>query len=386
MPKSHWLTICVALLLGVTSLPAAQGSRRQTEADLRSLNERIERVQRQMQQDAAQKDRAGRELRDAEQSVARVQSELTRLRDQRAERSAERDRLEAELVKRKAEQGRAQRDLAAQVRSAYLMGRSEPIKLLLNQRSPTQFSRNFTYYGYFGRLRARQIEEIAANMALIADIAGKIDAEDGKLAALEMQRQSRLSDLESARRERGRALDRLEKESRNRTASLQRLQRQHQQLEKLLKELSKATESVPFDPNDPFAKLRGKLAWPVSGRLAVAYGEAVAGGLRADGIEIDADRGEKVRAVHEGRVIYSDWLQGRGLLLILDHGGGYWSLYGHNEQLFKPVGATVQAGETIAAAGDTGGRKSPGLYFQLRRGGKAVNPAGWFRSAAPGER
>jgi murein hydrolase activator len=386
MHRTARLTLCSIVLLAAAALPAAQRDRSRTEAELRTVNERIERLQRQVQKDMVEKDRASRELRDAEQSVARVHGDLARLRDQRAERSAERERLEAELARRRSEQERAQHDLASQVRSAYLMGRSEPVKLLLNQRNPADFSRNFTYYGYFGRLRARQIEEISANMSLMADIAAKIDVEDGRLAALEAQRQARLSELESARKERGRVLANLDKESRNRTASLQRMQRQQQQLEKLLKELSKATESTPFDPNDPFAKLRGKLAWPVSGRLVVEYGAAISGGLRADGIEIDTDRGSNVRAVHEGRVIYSDWLQGRGLLLILDHGNGYWSLYGHNEQLFKPVGATVQAGDAIAAAGDTGGRRNPGLYFQLRRAGKAVNPAGWFRSAAPPER
>jgi septal ring factor EnvC (AmiA/AmiB activator) len=121
----------------------------------------------------------------------------------------------------------------------------------------------------------------------------------------------------------------------------------------------------------------------VAGSIELRFGEPIGAKLLSDAIEIAADRGASVRAVHEGRVIYADYLEGRGLLLILDHGGGYWSLYGHNEQLFKAVGATVQAGDVIATAGDSGGRSRPGLYFQLRRSGKAINPTGWFKSPAP---
>jgi septal ring factor EnvC (AmiA/AmiB activator) len=263
------------------------------------------------------------------------------------------------------------------------MGRNEPLKLLLNQRDPAQFGRNLTYYGYLGRLRAEQISKINDNIANIDALTVKIDEEDDRLAELEGRQKARVGELDAARRQRGRVLATLEKESRNRTATLQRLQQQQQQLDRLLKELSRVTESAPFDPNDPFARLRGKLSWPVAGHLVTSFNDTVVGSFRSNGIEIDADRGTNVTAVHEGRVIYSDWHPGRGLLIILDHGNGYLSLYGHNEQLFKTAGTRVQAGDTIATAGDSGGRKRPGLYFEIRKAGKPVDPRGWFRSGAP---
>ncbi|MGA8049437.1 MAG: peptidoglycan DD-metalloendopeptidase family protein, partial [Burkholderiales bacterium] len=197
------------------------------------------------------------------------------------------------------------------------------------------------------------------------------------------QQKTRVGDLEAARQQRGKVLASLEQESRSRSAQLARLQMQQEQLEQLLKQLSKATESVPFDPNAPFARARGSLAWPVAGRISVDYGDTTAGGLRSNGIEIETAQGADVRAVGEGRVVYADWLPGRGLLIILDHGNGYLSLYGHNDQLYRQVGARVQAGEAIAAAGDSGGRKSPGLYFEIRRAGKPVDPHGWFRTKVP---
>lgn len=191
-----------------------------------------------------------------------------------------------------------------------------------------------------------------------------------------------MQELDKARKQRGRVLASLTAESRNRGAQLKRLQQQQQQLEKLLAELRRATEATPFDPNDPFAKLRGRLSWPVAGKVAMGIP------LPAGYAQM-ASRSQQIVArmcapCTKGRVIFADWLSGRGLLIILDHGNGYLSLYGHNEQLFKQAGATVRAGEAIATAGDSGGRARPGLYFEMRRAGKtSVNPSGWFKSSAP---
>jgi septal ring factor EnvC (AmiA/AmiB activator) len=372
------VALCTAL-----ALPAAQQDRKRAEADLQALTDRIERVQRQMQQDAVEKDRLSRDLRAAETSVARARGGLAELRAQRAERSAARRQLAERRAEREAAQQRTEQDLAAQLRAAYLMGRNEPLKMLLNQRSPAEFSRNLTYYSYFGRLRATQIREISDNIAQIEQLTAEIDAEDAELARLEGRQKDQVAELESARKQRGQVLASLQKQSATRTAQLARMQQQQAQLERLLKQLSRATEAVPFDPNAPFAQLRGKLAWPVAGTVDVDFGGQRAGGMRSDGIEIDAERGASVRAVHEGRVVYSDWLPGRGLLIILDHGNGYLSLYGHADQLFRQAGTRVQAGEVIAAAGDSGGRRRAGLYFEIRRAGKPVDPHGWFRSRIP---
>jgi murein hydrolase activator len=370
--------LCVAL-----ALPAAQQDRKRTEADLQSVRDRIERVQRQVQQDSVEKNRLTRDLRDAERSVSGVRGSLRELRAKRAERTAARQQLASEKEARETERQGMEKDLATQLRAAYFMGRNEPLKLLLNQRNPGEVSRNMAYYGYFGRHRAEQIAQLNENIAAIDELSSRIAAEDAELAQLEDQQKQRVGELEGVRKQRGVVLASLERQTRSRSAQLANLQKQQEQLERLLRQLSRAIEAVPFDPNAPFAQLRGKLAWPVAGRIGVNYGALLAGGLRSTGVEIEAERGADVHAVHEGRVVYADWLPGRGLLIILDHGNGYYSLYGHNEQLFRQAGTRVKAGETIATAGDTGGRKEPGLYFEIRRAGKPVDPRGWFRSSAP---
>ena len=265
------------------------------------------------------------------------------------------------------------------------MGRNEPLKLLLNQRSPAEFGRNLAYYGYMGRLRADQIGVINENIAEIDELSAKIaEEEDATGETRGTARRRGLAELDSARKQRGRVLANLERETRNRSASLKRLEQQQAQMERLLRDLNRAlADSAPIDPKDPFGNLRGKLAWPVAGKLTARFGETRAGTVRWNGLLIAADRGSPVKAVHAGRVVYADWLPGMGLLIIVDHGGGYLSLYGHNETLFRQAGTTVVAGDTIAAAGDSGGRSQSGLYFEIRRSGKPVDPRPWFRSTAP---
>jgi len=368
-------------------LPAAStlaaSDKNKTEANLKAVQDRIERVRQQVQRDAVEKDRLNRDLNAAEKSVAQARGDLSKVQQQRTEQNAAREQLQKDKTEREQQRSRTEQNLAAQLRAAYFMGRNEPLKLLLNQKDPAQFGRNLTYYGYFGRLRASQIAEINENIAKIDELQAAIEEEDAELARLEAQNRDRINELDAARRQRGRVLASLEKQSSDRNATLKRLTQQQAQLERLLKDLSRAIEAAPYDPNDAFAKLRGKLSWPVSGRVETGFGDTIAGGLRSNGIVIAADRGNPVTAVQEGRVVYADWLPGRGLLIIIDHGNGYMSLYGHNEQLFKQAGATVKAGDTIAAAGDSGGRSQSGLYFEIRRAGKPVDPKPWFRTGAP---
>lgn len=381
-------TAFLLVALGMAlALPAAQPTDpAKAQAELKALNERIQRVQKQVQQDAKEKDRLSRELRDSERAVSKVQGELTRLRAERSERAAARKKLEAERAEREADRRRTEQSLEEQLRAAHLMGRNEPLKLLLNQRSPSEISRTLTYYGYLGRARADQIAKIREDVARIEQLTAEIQAEDDRLAELEAQQKNRLAELDSARKKRGQVLASLEKEAADRNAQLRRLQQQKTEYEKLIARLEQATRTLPYDPNAPFGKTRSSLHWPVAGKLSVNYGATVPGLGRANYIEIDTNRGADVTAVHEGRVIFADWIGLRGQMVILDHGkeGGksYWTLYGHLGEIYVQPGDVVKGRQVIGTAGDTGGRSQPGLYFELRHG-TPVDPRPWFRSAAP---
>jgi septal ring factor EnvC (AmiA/AmiB activator) len=179
-------------------------------------------------------------------------------------------------------------------------------------------------------------------------------------------------------------LAKLQRESQDRTQALTRLRAQQAELEQLLRNLARSLRDAPAPvPSGAFAALRGKLSWPVSGTLLAQFGQLRTQGVRWEGVVIGVARGAEVRAVAAGRVVYADWLPGLGLLAIIDHGGGYLSLYGHNDGLRRAVGDSVAPGEVIASAGDTGGSSRPELYLEIRQNGKPVDPAPWFRRRTP---
>jgi len=376
------------MVLGSAPLPAAPAAHTETdarkaEAELQAVKSEIERITRQVSAEQVERDRLTQELRTSELSVGKLRDSLSEVRRERAERAARRAALAAEQRVREAEVQHNRAALAGQLRAAYLIGRQEPLKLLLNQKDPALVGRMFAYYSYFGRARAEQIKLIEDDLQRIAELDGELAAEDQQLAELEKQQRAQLRALEQARTQRTHVLASLEAQSHTRAQNLERLRSQQAGLESLLRELRTAMERFPLEGNDAFARLRGKLAWPVTGRLVARFGDARAGGVHWDGVLVATERGAPVKAVCQGRVIYADWLPGLGLLTIVDHGDGYLSLYGHNERLYKAAGEPVTAGEPIAAAGDSGGSSRPELYFEIRKGGKPVDPRPWFRASAP---
>ncbi|MBV6417886.1 MAG: Murein hydrolase activator EnvC [Steroidobacteraceae bacterium] len=376
-----------ALLLALVAAGAAgaQTGRKaaQAEADLKEVKAEIAKIAAQVKRDSVDRNKLTRNLRAAEVSVADARAELARLRGERAERTARRAALARDRADRVAALEAEQQELGNELRGAYLIGREEPLKLLLNQEDPARAGRMFAYYSYFGRARADRIAGIRLRVAEIAALDARLEEEEARLTGLESQQKSQLGRLEAARTERSRALAELESESRSRAATLAQLRSEQGALEKLVRELRRALEQFPVDATAPFAKLRGKLAWPAAGKLVATYGTVRAGAIKWDGVMIATERGAPVHSIASGRIAYADWLPGLGLLTIVDHGGGYLSLYGHNDQLYKAVGERVAPGDTIAAAGDSGGRSRPELYFEIRRGGKPIDPAPWFRQARP---
>ncbi|MBV8910600.1 MAG: peptidoglycan DD-metalloendopeptidase family protein [Gammaproteobacteria bacterium] len=361
----------------------SEADARRAEEQLQAVRAEIERVTREVSAEQVERDRLTRELRGAELSLGKAREALLDVRRARAESAARRTALAAEKRAREMQLDQNRDALAGQLRAAYLIGRQEPLKLLLNQEDPALAGRMFVYYSYFGRARAGQIRLIADDVTRLSQLETELEAQDQKLAELEKEQRAQLGELEHARERRGVVLANLEAASHTRAQNLERLRSQQSGLEKLVRELRAAMERFPVEGNDAFTRLRGKLAWPVSGRLVARFGDARAGGVRWDGVLVETERGVPVKAVCQGRVIYADWLPGLGLLAIVDHGDGYLSLYGHNERLYKAAGEHVATGDTIAAAGDSGGSSRPELYFEIRKGGKPVDPRPWFRVADP---
>lgn len=370
------------LLIALFAVSAAAATK-DPEADLRRVQQRIEQLQKSVREDTAKRDKLVRALRDAEEAVSAARGRLERVR-QRVRDSdgrirelvAERERQERQLL--------GERDaLAGEIRAAYVTGREEHLKLLLSQQDPAAIGRMLVYYAYFGKARAGRIAGIEAAVQKVEELTASEAAEREQLAALEQERANEVAGLEAARGERERALAAVNATIKSRSDSIARLKREAAALEKLVADLRRALEQAPAPSGQPFERVRGKLPWPVPGKIVARFGQSRGGGLKWNGVLISTARGTEVRAPYGGRVVYADWLPGLGLLLIIDHGGGYMTLYGHNEQLYKGVGETVGAGDVVATVGDSGGQARPELYVEVRKGTTAEDPRRWFRGLPP---
>lgn len=367
-------------LLGLSGagLQAAQADQ---EAKLQVLRERIGALQQRMDRTRGEHTQLNSQLRETEQQVGRL---ARRLRVLSGQLSRQQQRLRELRDKERADSLAlvAERDaLAAQVRAAYATGRQERIKLLLNQEDPATLSRVLAYYDYLHRARAARMARLQEGLAELARTREQIDQETSRLAELQEKNRAEKLALEQRQDERRRVVQALARELLSQGQEMGRLQRDEQALTELLKGLREALSDIPPEApgEQPFVGLKGRLPWPSRGHLVARYGESKIGSLRWDGVMIAAPEGREVRAVHHGRVAFADWLRGFGLLVIIDHGDGYMTLYGHNQSLFKETGDWVEAGEPIAAVGNSGGREQTGMYFGIRYQGKPVDPVRWCR-------
>ena len=373
-------------VVGSLSAPlaaSAQGKATPTqkEAELRKVNSKIEKVRKSVNADIEKRDQLSVQLRDAELGVQDARKRLVAVRAERIATEARLRELELERAKLEKDLAGERGALAGELRAAYVNGREEEIKLLLNQEDPATFGRMLQYYGYLGRARAERIGSIRDKLEQLALVREKIAAEYARLQELEAGQEREVAALRSAQAKRSKAVVSINSQIKSRGGELQRLESQARGLEKLIADLRKALQDVPVAKQAPFEPLKGKLPWPVQqGRVLARFGQPRAGGsMRWQGMLIGTDRGARVRAPFAGRVAYADWLPGMGLMLVVDHGGGYMSLYGHNEELFRKVGDPVAAGDVIGSVGDTGGHNQPALYFEVRRGRQPVDPEIWLQ-------
>jgi len=373
-------------LLAVTQLPVAtaagnEAPSHKSEAELKQLRARIDQLQGQIKRNEGKQSELSQRLQESERLIGRIARGLRVLRG-RLERQSERvSSLRQQEVRQQAALEREQELLAQQVRSAYVMGRQEQFRILLNQQDPATVSRMLAFYDYLNRERVRRMQDIRHKLEELADTRRDLIEQQQQLEHLQKEREERRSSLEREQAARRQVLQGLAGELKDQSSRLGQLRNDEKQLRNLLQGLQDALADVPTRAEEriPFTKARGKIAWPVKGRIQHSFGEAKIGKLQWDGVMIEAPEGREVSAVHPGRVAFADWLRGFGLLLIIDHGEGYMTLYGHNQSLFKEAGDWVESGEPVAAAGSTGGKKKSGVYFAIRHHGKAIDPRRWCR-------
>ncbi len=377
---SRWLLL--ALLLPLLSAPLHAASERQLkEAELRQLRESISTLQQQMQRVRTRHDRLHKELRESEQAISRINRNIRQLDGSvgdvqgRVDQLRERQQILLQTL-------HSQRDhLAGQVRAAYAMGRQETLKILLNQENPATVGRVMTYYDYLNKARTEQIAELSEIIGELEAVRASLDEELQRLRRLRNEREQERQALEKSTQTRQQAMRQLEDELQDQDQQLSSMQQDEEQLAELIRALVEALDDIPKDiGTQSFASQRGQMSMPTRGRVIASFGSARnERGLRWQGIRIGANEGSEVRAVSHGRVAFADWMRGYGMLLIIDHGDGFMTLYGHNQALLKEVGDWVMRDELIATVGDSGPDRRSSLYFEIRRNGRPVDPISWVK-------
>lgn len=293
-------------------------------------------------------------------------------------RIAQLGKEQAELQAAKAEQ---QDYIAKQLRYAWQAGNQEFLKLLLNQEDPHDIDRKLTLHGYILAARARQVAAYSNTLAELLQVTETLAEANRQHLANRKSLQTRRQSLVETQAEKQQTLKLVVQEIAASGKQLKKSMQDQQQLEALLDKIRNSIAWLKEEAAESFKEMQGRLFMPLAGKIDHVFGQERQGSrLNWNGVFIAAKEGAAVHAVHPGRVVFSDWLRGYGLLLIISHGDGYMSLYGHNQVLYRRPGEWVEANDMIAAAGDTGGQDKSGLYFEIRVAGKPTNPQAWCKT------
>lgn len=409
------LRILALILFSSLIAPAIADQRADTQRQLEAARQDVAELKKLLEKLQQEKSGVQQQLKKTETEMGDLEGQVKELQRELKGSEQEIQRLDQEKKKLQGARTEQQRLIAIQARAAYQSGRQEYVKLLLNQQNPEKFSRTLTYYDYLSQARLEQLAAFNETLRQLANVEQEINSHQAQLQAQKASLDERHARLSEARKERQQALAKLNRDFATRDQRLKARQQEQAELGRVLKTIEetlarKAEEarkralaaqqaeqarpgqqpSQPSGPlvtsgavyGGPFASARGKLPWPVDGRLVARYGTPRGGDARTkwDGVLIGAPSGSQVRAVHGGRVVFADWLRGAGLLVILDHGNGYLSLYGHNQNLLKNAGDVVKAGDPIATVGSSGGQETSALYFAIRQNGRPSDPAQWCRA------
>lgn len=364
------------------SQPLYADDLQEKSAQLDSVQGKIEDVKTSMEKARLQTKILQAELKKNETYAGSIALNIREIEKQLRQRSKRLDELKGKKSSHEKILTGQKQALALQIRTAYMVGKNDYMKLLLNQEDPARVGRVLAYYDYHNQTRARQIRAVNAEIEAITQLENNINRENNALLKLKQTQLAKNKEVDESRKERNVILSKLLNQLEEQGLELQALQQQEQETKSLLEKLNKNQGIMTvFEDIAPFNSLKGKLNWPVEGKLVTRFGSYKRGEkLKWHGVIIDAEIGVEVQAISGGQVVFADWFRNLGLLIIIDHGDNYMSLYGYNQSLLKNTGDWVLPGEVIALAGDSGGQLSSGVYFEIRNNGSPVNPAQWCRN------
>lgn len=376
--RASW-ALCLLVASGAAAQAPDDPEKVRAERELQQVLQEIAGLQDEIRQSRTEQHKEQEQLRRLDLAVQEVNLEYRALEQEKQAHEAELRELEVQREAYLASLDERTAQLAEQVRSAYRNGGQSRTRLVLNQDDPTRIGRMLAYYDYVNRAQVEKIAGLRDAIARLESMQISIDSEIARIAELQEEQQAILEELEAQRIERAALLGQIAGRIDNSESQLVELQRNRQDLEDLLERLADALSDIPedLDSHAGVAALKGLLPMPLQGPVRHAYGQDRGTGLNWLGWLIGAEPGTEVQAVAYGRVAFADWLRGYGLLLIIDHGEGFMTLYGQNESLLRDTGEWVNAGDAVSIVGANPGGNQ-GAYFEIRRDGKALDPAAWL--------
>lgn len=372
------LLLLVGLLLAVPVLAATEAEQRATEQQIEALKREIGQVEARMGARSREQRQLEQALKESEQRIGEVVASLRALNAQLAG-------LDENLSGLKTREAQLEQKLAASadrvqalLRAQYQLGHQPQLQLMLSEQDPARVERQLHYYDHLNARLVAQLQDYRAQLQDLDSTRREASVTSGSIQQTRSELEGQKQQLDAARQKRATALAKLQAAQRQDQQRLSTLKADQQQLQALLGQIRESLRKARLETrNQAFDQLKGRLPWPVDGRLARRFGDKV-NDLAYEGILIGTAPGREVHAVHGGRVVFADWLRGYGLLLIIDHGGGYMSLYGHNQSLLRDTGTWVSPGDVIATTGDSGGYDDAGLYFAIRHRGSSIDPGQWL--------
>ncbi len=395
------------LLLGTLAWPVAAQNSREAERKLQTIKRELQSVAAERRRIEGERGSASRQLREADEQVGQSSRSLRETEQRLAQEQAALADLQARREQMQSTLGARREELARLLRAAYAQGGDAPLKVLLAQDSVADSHRLLTYHRYLQQDRAKRIAALSVELRQLDTVEREIAARQAELDASRRQQREQLGGLEDDRKQRATVVATLDERYQDRSARERALGRDAKGLEKLLsklraaaaraeaqrkaavelaaREAAKTPQPGTPTPRKPVVVAKtqalqvGGLGWPLSGALLTGYGAKLPDGRGSEGLLIGASAGTPIKAVADGQVVYAEWMTGYGLLLIIDHGNGYMSLYAHSDALLKDPGDSIKRGDAVATVGSSGGHGQPALYFELRQNGTPVNPNTWLR-------
>lgn len=368
------------LLLGALLVPPALADEAQeTRERIEQLEARIADVRRAQQARNRERGALQKELENRERELADLARKKRGVESERATTQARIGDLRQQQQSLNASAQAQQQAVKDELLAAYRSGGNDQLRLLLGDDDPQTLARRLTYYRYILKARSEVLDRYEATLEELNEVAAELEQQRAQLLAQEQRLTAQQAKLEETRAERRDVLARIESDLAQGEREIATQLAEQQELETLLEEIEAAlAQLIPEENVQAFSEARGSMAWPVEGRITERFGRPRnSGKMKWQGVRLKAETGATVSAIHHGRVVYADWLRGSGLLLVIDHGEGYMSLYAHNESLLRDVGEWVSTGAAIATVGDSGGQSEAGLYFEIRKDGKPTNPQAW---------